>query len=437
MKTLNIPSILILMLLTFTSMAQLRVLNNGNTGVGTTTPLARLHVQGGQILINNSSGTNRPLTLSGGGDAIFKQGDSGGWTFGFHAKGSLGTDRGGFGFSGSGNTLSYYYIGQSFTNPTITVLPATKRVGIGTLSPETALAVNGQIKAMEQIHIGSNINEVGGRGLTIDHGGSHAWDFITCTNTKANLKITRFKVFGSGDVAIKAGSTFGYDLYVNGTIYGTNIWTRSDRRLKRNIRNIDNALDKVKRIEGKTYDFIDHENNPFLRGRQYGFIAQDLETVLPEAVKIDSSGFYAVNISALIPVLVESIKELSFKQDSLTRVITACCRNGNGKKSIGNVQGENEAGFSLENQEGAVLYQNIPNPFNQQTSIKYQLPNLYSEASIMIFDLQGKMIKSYPLTQSGSGSLIINGFELHPGMFVYSLLVDGKLVDTKRMILTN
>ncbi len=54
----------------------------------------------------------------------------------------------------------------------------------------------------------------------------------------------------------------------------------------------------------------------------------------------------------------------------------------------------------------------------------------------MVFDLNGKLVKTIPIVNYGSGSAIINGNELNPGMFVYSMMVDNQIIDTKRMILT-
>jgi len=54
----------------------------------------------------------------------------------------------------------------------------------------------------------------------------------------------------------------------------------------------------------------------------------------------------------------------------------------------------------------------------------------------MIFDMQGSLLKTYTLTNRGSSSIEIYGGELKPGMYMYSLISDGKEIDTKKMILT-
>jgi hypothetical protein len=50
--------------------------------------------------------------------------------------------------------------------------------------------------------------------------------------------------------------------------------------------------------------------------------------------------------------------------------------------------------------------------------------------------MQGKLIKTYPINTKKEGSIEINGGEMQPGMYLYSLIIDGKEIDTKRMILT-
>ena len=68
--------------------------------------------------------------------------------------------------------------------------------------------------------------------------------------------------------------------------------------------------------------------------------------------------------------------------------------------------------------------------------IKYYIPESTKIAILCIFTLQGDLLLSETITQTGFGEKIINGSELSPGMYLYSLLVDGQEVDTKKMILT-
>ena len=84
---------------------------------------------------------------------------------------------------------------------------------------------------------------------------------------------------------------------------------------------------------------------------------------------------------------------------------------------------------------GAVLYQNTPNPFDKSTVIRYVLPEGIQHAGIIIYNMNGEQLMAYDNLQ-GSRQLEINGHILKAGIYLYSLIADGKEVDTKRMILT-
>ena len=84
----------------------------------------------------------------------------------------------------------------------------------------------------------------------------------------------------------------------------------------------------------------------------------------------------------------------------------------------------------------ARLEQNAPNPFNQNTVIKYYLPQNTGNAIINITDMNGRIIKTIPVTAKGNGQLTLEGGQLTTGIYQYSLIANGKLVDTKKMVLT-
>lgn len=82
----------------------------------------------------------------------------------------------------------------------------------------------------------------------------------------------------------------------------------SDRQLKTNIRPIESAYDIISSLEGKTFDWKDESKNK--RGSSYGFIAQEVQNVLPSLVSQSFSGNLAVDYNKVIPILTEAIKEL-------------------------------------------------------------------------------------------------------------------------------
>jgi hypothetical protein len=67
--------------------------------------------------------------------------------------------------------------------------------------------------------------------------------------------------------------------------------------------------------------------------------------------------------------------------------------------------------------------------------IRFSLPENAPASYIYIFDMQGKMVKQLPVNASMQ-SVTINGYELQAGIYLYSLVVGGQEIDTKRMILS-
>lgn len=100
-------------------------------------------------------------------------------------------------------------------------------------------------------------------------------------------------------------------LHVVGNIKATGTITPSDQRYKQNILPLRSALEKVRQLRGVSYDWnrTAYPEMQFAAGTQVGFIAQEVEQVLPEAVHKSSSGMYSMNYTAVIPLLVEAVKE--------------------------------------------------------------------------------------------------------------------------------
>jgi len=97
---------------------------------------------------------------------------------------------------------------------------------------------------------------------------------------------------------------------------------------------------------------------------------------------------------------------------------------------------KNEIEKSIGISDRAALFQNNPNPFNAATEIKMTIPENVGFATVMIYNLEGKQMKNIQVRDRGEVSVKISGSELSAGMYLYALIADGKVVDTKRMILT-
>ena len=107
------------------------------------------------------------------------------------------------------------------------------------------------------------------------------------------------------------------DFHAKGDITAYSTTTTSDARLKENVRDLEGSLDKTLKLRGVKFDWIDESKSK----DNLGFIAQEVEEVIPEVVKditnIDGEEHKVVNYQAVVPVLVEAIKELKAEIDEL------------------------------------------------------------------------------------------------------------------------
>jgi len=116
--------------------------------------------------------------------------------------------------------------------------------------------------------------------------------------------------FNSIGVGISSTGVAG-EIVASGDIVA---FSSSDIRFKENIKPIENALEKVNKISGNTYDWKEGYNEFHShKGNDVGVIAQEIETILPQIVTNRDTGFKAVQYEKIIPLLIEAIKELSVK----------------------------------------------------------------------------------------------------------------------------
>jgi hypothetical protein len=259
---------------------KMRITSAGLVGIGTTAPATHLDVAGS---IRSTSGN---ITVADGG-------------------------------AFSWGSTSAYVVGSSSTNVVIVVTSSAERmridasgnVGIGTASPATTLDVTtGTIRT----------------GLLQGGYGNSAGNFHIDAKPGAGLQGATYINWFSGTGGLVVGN--GASSY--GIAYASAFTILSDRRLKENISYFDSGLAQILQLKPATFDFINGKNN------QKGFIAQDVETVIPEVVATttmpDSSGdvdetneYLTLNQSAIIPYLVAAIKEQQVIIESLKTRITA------------------------------------------------------------------------------------------------------------------
>ena len=239
-----------------------------------------------------------------------------------------------------------------------------------------------------------------------------------------------------------AGFFYG-NIKVTGTISSPSYLTASDLRFMENVipmsstvrvkgETINNVMNmNVVKFnhafpleEGPDTNTVAIEREAGERQLHIGLPAQELREMYPELVYEEQDGTLSINYVEMVPLLIRCIQEL--------------------KQELDEVKGESEDHSQLSRSTSSVestsnttakLFQNSPNPFTERTEIRFSLPDDARNAYIYIFDMTGKMLRQIPV-DSSMQAIAINGYELSAGIYLYSLVVNGKEIDTKRMILS-
>ena len=228
---------------------------------------------------------------------------------------------------------------------------------------------------------------------------------------------------------------FNCDVTVDG------VFVNSDARLKDNIEELDGSYSGLSGICGYKYTLTrgaetaakanaQSEGEEAVRDvaadghSRYGFLAQEVKKVFPELVTEDENGYLSVDYIGFIPLLVDAYNELMVKVEEQEAVIAQLTQQ---KK-----RGDNPAALGGE----ATLAQNRPNPFSATTVIECYLPSTVADASVYVYDLQGKQLLHLPVADRGNTSVTVEARQLGAGMYVYALIADGSEIDSKRMIIT-
>jgi len=251
-------------------------------------------------------------------------------------------------------------------------------------------------------------------------------------------------------------------LDVNGAIgYNGTLVNTSDKRLKTNEQKFAYGLDEVLALSPMYYNYngkagTDSEQT------HVGIYAQDLRKVAPELVgefkyeeteieviengqevevkenvKSSPQTYLNINESSIKYMLVNAVKELqevietqdekiATLEERLAK-IEATPSNGTTGTHI------NHQSIELEGSD-AYLEQNQPNPFNTQTLIKYYVPADATEALLNVVDMTGRVIHSERVA-TGTGELRMKAGTVAAGTYTYSLIVNGQVLDTKRMVI--
>lgn len=332
----------------------------------------------------------------------------------------------------------------------------------------------------------SNAQWLTGMGIS---GGVSGSESYRIAEDVAGTWTTRLQIDKGGNVGIGTAPS-SYTFEVNGTAHCNNQWTTSDQQFKTNVDSISNALSLILQLKPRSY-YFDTTNvygMNFESKKQYGLLAQDVQQILPELVgntykeaTYDTAGtqltqsitYKTLNYNAFIAIIMKGIQEQQQKIDSLSvdflaektktnkqdsingslqnqvnqttlnntflqnqidqlrTIITSCCSKNETRSMQSST---NQTNIELNDAQTIVLEQNLPNPFAEQTAITYFLPDNTVRAQMLFYNAAGKLIQTVELTQKGKGILNVFASDLSNGIYTYSLVVDGKIIETKKMV---
>lgn len=209
-------------------------------------------------------------------------------------------------------------------------------------------------------------------------------------------------------------------VYGNGQAYAYGWNTMSDSTLKENVYAIQDALNKVLKLQGVIYNLKQAPTSA-----KMGLIAQAVERVAPEVVTTTSDGFKTVAYGNLVGLLIEAIKLEDAKVNKLQYKLDSMVAN----KSFVNTSGENVSGLQ------AKLYPCKTCLSKDNTAIHCYIPAHSSVASLLVFNLNGALQRSIPISGREEQYIAFSDMHLSSGMYYYSLVVDGDEIGTQKIIL--
>lgn len=217
-------------------------------------------------------------------------------------------------------------------------------------------------------------------------------------------------------------SSGNFRLDVNGVTRAVAYFASSDKKFKKDIKPIENALAMVQSLEGKTYMWNKEANKEmnFDDGGHSGFIAQDLEKVLPHLVATDEKGNKSVNYIEILPYLVEAIKDQQIQINDLKSQITE------------NFKAQNQDLIELTNTK---IISVSPNPSSDLISVSFNVEKSVESAKLQVHDLNGNVISSLNISDRENNiSRTLQKDNFGKGIYVVSLVINGKSIDTKKIV---
>jgi len=239
----------------------------------------------------------------------------------------------------------------------------------------------------------------------------------------------------------------------------------SDGRFKENITEDVKGLEFIKLLRPVVYNFNTKKFEQFLTKnmtqeqqkahlegidfgpstaiRQSGFIAQEVEDAVKKSgydfnglhVPENADDNYSLAYAEFVVPLVKGMQEQQKMIDDQKQMIEKLQQQVN--DMLKNQGSTSTTGVDQTTMQGASMEQNVPNPFSHETVVKFNLPQQVNTAYMVVYDLNGKQLKTLSINQRGSSSITITSDDLAAGMYIYTIIADGNPISSKRMVVSN
>ena len=370
------------------------------------------------------------------------------------------------------STLFVIIAFATLTMAQIKVVAPNGDVGVGVDNPTEKLEVGGLAKTEGMtveatgasgttvyertdgaaVIIGAGIT---GAGFTFDNDyrfevRSRGRSFILNRNLSAGSLLIR-GVGSTGFVGIAGVTNPSTELHVGGSItYMGSLINASDARLKSNVNKYAMGLEQIMQLRPVSYNYNGKAGSDSEESH-IGLIAQDLQKVAPELVSTfiyeeeDELGYVTlseeylqIKESGIKYMLVNAIQDQQEMIEDQSYEIEDLKEQLEDLKELVNTlidKDDVQQSIQLNGANGSML-QNQPNPFSNATTIKYAINDNVQNAIMQILDINGRVIKTVQLDITKNGAIDIKENDLPSGTYSYSLIADGKLLDTKQMVIS-
>ncbi len=319
------------------------------------------------------------------------------------------------------------------------------KVGIGTSTPLTDLHIKQSVNAVT--------NPANTNGLTLEyangddkwkiyHSASHL-SFAENTSPTNTTSIRRSYISKSNGAYVRADG-------------GSNLRSQNSSRVKENI------LDKLVALSVKHYPSLNSRNKT---QKSLGFNTLEVQKLFPEVVREAEDGSLGMAYADFGILAIKAIQELVVTveeqgqenilqkeqivtlaerlddTDALRETVNTQQNQINELKSLveklltQNAETPKSTSYVLPLEQQALLAQNQPNPFRENTLVDYFVPAEVQNAHIQVTGLDGQVLGQVSITQKGKGQVTIQSKSYPAGTYFYSLVLDGEVMETKRMVL--